>query len=74
MIGNKEETKDKKDPHPQIILCDIQINISAANVCILCRSPAIQNVSELDFDPSGSLNAKYHGAIGRPFYMIPINV
>ncbi len=49
---------------PQILLCDIQIDMLPANVCLPYRSIVTPNLSDLDFDLSKSLKVKSDGAVG----------
>ncbi len=39
---------------PQILLYDIQINMLAANICVMYSFPTIHNLGDLNFDLSRS--------------------
>ncbi len=63
MVGTVEKTF-----HPQLLLCDIHINMLSASKYIMYRSPTTQYASDLDLDFSRSPKDKCGGAIGLSLY------
>ncbi len=67
MITRKTAGTAENPAHPQILLHDIQINVTSISMCNI-RSPAIQHASDLDFDLLRSPKLKCDGVTGLPIY------